>query len=255
MTQFRQYVFTFNNWRESDLPKLVAGTKFGKGNEILYMLYSKEVAPTGTPHLQGVAHVKLKVTKESLNKKLFRNAALLEAQRGTKEENLAYITKVKTNEFHESGSPLAQGTRTDLDSLGQAIVAGERPEDIALQTLALTSGTLRAPTLSAQLLSTAFEIAKLQGTLLFTMALLGVEKPDWPSTPLSATSDQMDTSSSPPEWLTGGADTTDTSVPSSTSSAPLTSPRSHSDFWTAANIESQESLREDLDSLWLTLST
>lgn len=133
MSQSRQYVFTFNNWRESDLHLLAAGTKFGKGNEILYICFSKEVGESGTPHLQGVIHLKLKVTKESLNKKLFRNACWMQAQRGTKEENVAYITKVKTNEFHESGTALAQGTRTDLDSLGEAIVAGDRPEDIALQ--------------------------------------------------------------------------------------------------------------------------
>jgi hypothetical protein len=100
-----------------------------ENGSVLFCGFGREVAPTtGTRHLQGAFYLKNGKTL-SAAKKVF----------GIKEMHLAPAHDAgalnrynkKDGDYWSYGSPPAQGRRTDLESIRQAIVAGESEESIA----------------------------------------------------------------------------------------------------------------------------
>ena len=117
-----RWCFTLNNYSAEEITWIDSA-------ECKYIIYGKEVGKSGTPHLQG--YLELEKPKElSSVKKMIGNRAHLELARGTSKQASDYCRKegVVTERGEMSAG---QGHRTDLDELGQRILDGETPEDIA----------------------------------------------------------------------------------------------------------------------------
>lgn len=84
MARSRNFVFTLNNYQNTDLVDNL---------ECRYIAYSKEIAPTtGTPHLQGYVSFVNAKTVQSVRRLLV--GCHVEIMRGTLTQNDAYISKV-----------------------------------------------------------------------------------------------------------------------------------------------------------------
>nr|WAE42854.1 MAG: replication associated protein [Cressdnaviricota sp.] len=138
MTSPRNNCFTLNNYTEDDVVRLLGD------NHFKYIVFGREIAKTGTPHLQGYFELR-KVTKFNTVRGLFLNRASLEGRLGSQEEAVLYCKKGEQTHdewvrlkaagpnygrnaiVHETGVPNEQGARRDLDNIrGMAIEEGMR---------------------------------------------------------------------------------------------------------------------------------
>lgn len=85
-SMIKHWCFTINNYNARDLKQLKAGE-----NHCEYMIYGKEIAPSGTPHLQGYLAL-LKPLRISQLSQILPRAALF-VTRGTPEEASKYCKK------------------------------------------------------------------------------------------------------------------------------------------------------------------
>lgn len=118
----KNYCFTLNNYSEDDQIRL--RTCFASNDAVVYLVFGRETAESGTRHLQGYISFS---SRKTLNQaKAFVNErAHLEIARGTPTQNFTYCTK--DGDFEEFGDrPAPAGKRTDLDGLAGAIRCGER---------------------------------------------------------------------------------------------------------------------------------
>lgn len=137
----RAYCFTINNYTTGT--EVVLKQK-ATGTEVVYMVWSREVGESGTPHLQGYVYFKNPRTMKGVQSTMFKGlgAAMFEAM-GTAQENRKYIIgpyikegKVKpyNPEHEEFGTIPKQGERVDLQELSNKIMSGElTTEDILIQ--------------------------------------------------------------------------------------------------------------------------
>lgn len=114
----RRFVFTLNNYTETDYNTIVnfinAKCKYG--------IVGKEVGEkTGTSHLQGFCNLD-KPMRFGTIKKSLHNSIHIEKAAGSDEDNQKYCSKA--GNFFEKGSPCRQGARTDLASLVDGIKNG-----------------------------------------------------------------------------------------------------------------------------------
>lgn len=133
MTQFRNWCFTVNNYRDEDEKQL-------KELKDMYILYAHELSSIGTPHLQGYLYSPTKISRKALSKKM--PTAFLEPANGDLEQNKNYIIgpyekdgKIKPyNPNHIIiGTEPKQGQRKDLDILKNQILNSETtPDEIAI---------------------------------------------------------------------------------------------------------------------------
>lgn len=118
--QYIRWTFTINNYSpedESHIQGLVPDT-------VKYLAYSHEEGKEEkTPHLQGFMWLQKKSQLAAL-KKAFHATAHLEPMLGTFDQNVAYCSKQSV--LKEFGSRPAQGKRTDLVALGEAIKENKR---------------------------------------------------------------------------------------------------------------------------------
>lgn len=103
---------------------------------IMWVVCGIETCPTtGLEHAQFAFELNKKCTMGTAKALFFRDTHL-EASRATAEQNKAYCFKtgsdVPNTETYEVGTPMRQGARTDLEELGERIIAGEKPEEIAI---------------------------------------------------------------------------------------------------------------------------
>nr|WBG01442.1 replication-associated protein [Army ant associated cyclovirus 2] len=115
----RRFVFTFNNYTESDIDIvklfITANCKYG--------IFGKEIAPnTGTRHLQGYCNLS-KPMRFSTIKKCIGNSIHIEKAVGSDHHNQTYCSK--TGDIFEAGAPVKRGERTDLQSLLADIQNGD----------------------------------------------------------------------------------------------------------------------------------
>lgn len=109
----RRYCFTINNYSEEDVARLEA---LGNSLErISYIIFGREVADSGTPHLQGYVifrnAVSLQVCKRTLGERGHYERAI-----GTSSQCASYCKK--DDDFQEFGTlPTKGGTRSDLDEV------------------------------------------------------------------------------------------------------------------------------------------
>ena len=116
-----KWVFTFNNYEQKDVEKL-------QSLDTQYIVFGYENAPqTGTPHLQGCLYFKTQRTFASLTKKI--PGCWFEPMKGTVLEASNYCKK--GGNFYENGiMPAAQGSRTDIEIVRDAIGEGKNMRQI-----------------------------------------------------------------------------------------------------------------------------
>lgn len=95
-----------------------------------YVIWGEEVAPgTGTPHLQGYVELTSKRTMGGLKKLIGVSTIHLEKAKGNCAQNQSYCKK--DGNWSEFGSPLSQGSRSDLEAIQAEIDKGASNEEIA----------------------------------------------------------------------------------------------------------------------------
>jgi len=128
-TYARGWVVTINNYTEDDI---VAFTGLGELN-ITYLIGAyeigkgTEITPLGTPHIQGFVRFKNACSFSSVQKKLKR--AHIEASKGDDDSQEAYISK-ESAPFIQLGKKSAQGNRTDLTFVRDALKAGANYREV-----------------------------------------------------------------------------------------------------------------------------
>lgn len=123
MSQAKNYCFTFNNYPD-DLASFDA-VLFEYGN---YFCYGKEVASTGTPHLQGYVQLKKQDRITGLRKKIPFDVHW-EVAKGSADQNKTYCSK--DGNFKEVGTIVSKGDRTDLADLAALVKSGASKKRIA----------------------------------------------------------------------------------------------------------------------------
>ena len=121
MSRYRSFVFTLNNYVNSDIDYLLSSDIFS------YIVFNKEIGSSGTPHLQGYAVLKNRTTLAVIKKKCLSlvrahiEHAITVKQAISYAKGLIYATgEVKPGsqqdgKYYEAGSPPSQGSREDLD--------------------------------------------------------------------------------------------------------------------------------------------
>lgn len=117
----RSYSFTLNNYTEEDEQRVQA-------LEAKYIVYGRETASTGTPHLQGYLQFKNPRSFNSVKKSLGKTAHI-EPSKGNAEQNRAYCSKQDEN-FFEKGEVQSQGKRTDLDKIREVIKTTNKMSEV-----------------------------------------------------------------------------------------------------------------------------
>lgn len=102
----RRWVFTVNNYTDENINTL-------NSLEVQYLIYGREVAASGTPHLQGFVTWETNKRFQTV-KGLLPDGAHIEAARGTSQQAAQYCKK--DGDFTERGQcPVNSGKRTDWD--------------------------------------------------------------------------------------------------------------------------------------------
>lgn len=105
--QSKRWCFTINNYNQGDVDRLVA-------LDHKYLIFGREVAATGTPHLQGYVEFNARKRFNSV-KSLLGVTAHISAAKGSASQNKDYCSK--EGDFEEFGEPAIakQGKRSDWD--------------------------------------------------------------------------------------------------------------------------------------------
>lgn len=123
MSQGKRFCFTWNNYDDKAQPFL---EQFYT-THCKYLVYGKEVADTGTPHLQGFFTLNQKKRITALRK--LGLACHLEGAKGTSLQASDYCKK--EGDFVEFGEPPTPGQRNDLKKATDMIKEGKSLRDIA----------------------------------------------------------------------------------------------------------------------------
>lgn len=113
---YRNICFTVNNYDEKDFDTILSNPAFS------YVIVAREVASTGTRHLQGYCELK-KRTRFNSARKLFPHGTHLEARKGTSQQAADYCRK--DGDYKEAGVLKNPGKRNDLNILREAIKEGK----------------------------------------------------------------------------------------------------------------------------------
>lgn len=116
MSRAINFCFTLNNPTAEELTSIGAlGADVGPDSLVTYLLFGREIATTGTPHLQGYIQLSKRQTWNQVKTLISRRIHILIC-RGSPEANRVYCTK--DSDFTEFGVMRAartgQGKRTDL---------------------------------------------------------------------------------------------------------------------------------------------
>lgn len=119
----RNFVFTLNN------PEPLEINPLWEYEHLRYIIYGEEIGESGTPHLQGYVQLYKNVRLTTIKKLIPR--AHMEQAKGGYDANYKYCTK--DGKFIEKGTPIKQGQRTDLETIGNKIINRTPMRDIALE--------------------------------------------------------------------------------------------------------------------------
>lgn len=130
----RSFVFTVNNYKESDVEACRTACKAAK-----YGVFGYEEAPTtGTPHLQGYISFKNPRSRAEVVKDL-GGRAYADRARGNHEQGSDYCkwadypTKKVPNKFEEFGELPKQGERTDWGRAVEQLQSGNDVADVVVE--------------------------------------------------------------------------------------------------------------------------
>ena len=117
----RHYAFTLNNYSDHDIHQLSNAAESG---EVLYLIFGKEIAPTGTPHLQGHVYFNRQQSLRQAKTKLAIEAHFTVAR--DVQRSINYCKK--DGDFTEFGTPPSirsqSGERNDLQAFRDSVVSG-----------------------------------------------------------------------------------------------------------------------------------
>lgn len=115
----KNWCFTLNNYTEDDVSRLK--NLVSTNSRISYIIFGKEVAETGTPHLQGFVSCKVKTRLINIKDILGSNPHLQPAKKV-----IASITYCKKEgDWVEFGSMSQKaGSRTDIDDFKESVKEG-----------------------------------------------------------------------------------------------------------------------------------
>lgn len=119
----RDWCFTTNNYSDEDISILD-----DMSSQVLYMVYGKEVATTGTKHLQGYVYF-TDAKSFSKIKKMLPVGSHIEKAKGTPQQASDYCKK--DMDYKEYGKlPERQGKRNDITKLKEMIEDGKTMNDV-----------------------------------------------------------------------------------------------------------------------------
>lgn len=140
MSRAKAYCFTLNNYT-SEQEQLL------QSHDCVYMLYGREIAKTGTPHLQGYIQYQFGKTFTAVKRNIGIPQLHLETAKGNYQQNYDYCTKEDNNPFIK-GTPKIQGKRNDLATVRDLIQEGASMRDIipvatSIQSIRMAEITLK----------------------------------------------------------------------------------------------------------------
>lgn len=117
----RHYAFTLNNYSSDDVNLLTAAADT---SDVCYLIFGKEVAPSGTPHLQG--HVYFDKRKSIRQAKTILAVGAHFTVARSIQHSVEYCKK--DGDYREFGTPPdvsnSSGERNDLQSFRDAVASG-----------------------------------------------------------------------------------------------------------------------------------
>lgn len=119
----RHYAFTLNNYTEDELGAIASAAQ-SESSPIVYLVFGKEISPSGTPHLQGHVYLNQQTTLSKV-KKLLSSRAHFSVARYV-QRSIEYCKK--EGAYTEYGVPYdaRPGVRTDLQRFRDAVEGGMR---------------------------------------------------------------------------------------------------------------------------------
>lgn len=115
----KNWCFTLNNYTDEDVLRL--NNLVSTNNRVTYLIYGKEVAESGTPHLQGFVSLNQK-TRMAMIKNILGGNPHLEVARNV---NASIIYCKKDGEWEEFGTREGgKGSRNDIDEFKTAVKGG-----------------------------------------------------------------------------------------------------------------------------------
>jgi len=130
----RAWCFTLNNYTEESFGKLV-----GLESACKYIIYGRERASTGTPHLQGYVYFNDKIREARA--RTYLAGAHVEKAKGSVQQNIEYCSKEDPNPYIHGRAPITpamKGTaeKDRWDAARAAAISGDLetvPSDIFLR--------------------------------------------------------------------------------------------------------------------------
>lgn len=111
------------------------GVGGGNNSLVSYIVYQREECPTtGRKHYQGYIELTRSCELKTVLS-LFKCKCHLEPRKGSQAQAIEYCTKedTKIEEPVKCGKPKMQGSRSDLDSINDAILCGKTPAQILIE--------------------------------------------------------------------------------------------------------------------------
>lgn len=138
-SQAKRFAFTLNNYTEDELTSLrttLQSLHANEPNTISYAIFGREIAASGTPHLQGYVEfgrrTRLGAAKQILgNPRIHMEIAIAQA-----DQNIEYCSKEDENPFIVGHRTQRQGRRNDLLEVQSAIRSGSTLKTISDQYFA-----------------------------------------------------------------------------------------------------------------------
>lgn len=115
----RRWCFTINNYTADDIDQL------NNLKSIKFLIVGREVAKTGTPHLQGYVEFKDSKTLSQAKKNI--NGHLSPAY-GNKQQNITYCSKEDKEPLIRGNTKTSKGKRTDLKDIKELIKTHTIPQ-------------------------------------------------------------------------------------------------------------------------------
>lgn len=158
----KSFCFTLNNPTDQETDRIATLFNNGVSNgSIVYAIVGREVASTGTPHLQGFIHFSNRRRVDSVRAMLRR--AHFEVARGTPDDNHRYCSKDGDfDEYGDLSKCTTQGKRSDLDAFKEWITKQTRYPSEKTLAMEWTALYMKYSTKLIQLVDLLFEAPPLE---------------------------------------------------------------------------------------------